>query len=68
MNEEIMLLIEYTDQTGAGYEETLGVNELAITKEWINRVKSVTEQRITPIKHEGEQAKEYLSGITKIID
>lgn len=60
MDKNLMLRITYTDEVGKEYADTLGVNEIKITREWLDRVKSVDILKPEPERLEGEKAKKLL--------
>ncbi len=63
MKKELMLQITYTDFGGNEFTDTLGANELAISREWLDRVKSVTVLKPQPEKLESKEAINYLKSV-----
>ncbi|MFR9557561.1 MAG: hypothetical protein SNJ35_08340 [Rikenellaceae bacterium] len=61
-----LLLITYTDDNGAEYSDTLAVEELSITPEWLERIRSVTVQSATPQRYKGKKAVELLQSLNVV--
>jgi len=64
---DLMLRIIY-DYEGKEYSDILGVNEISITREWLDKVKRVERLEPQPSTLTGKGAKKYLLTITKTND
>lgn len=59
MDKNIFLRITYT-YNGVDYTDTLHPNEICLSKQWLDSVKSITRLSASPERIEGDKAKEYL--------
>ena len=62
MENEKMLRITYESE-GKEYSDILGAREINVTREWLDRVKSVEVLDSPPLKLKGVEAKKYLQTI-----
>lgn len=66
MEKDLMLRITYR-YNGETYTDTLGANEISVTRDWLDRVVSVEPLREEPQpeKLTGEKAKSYLQKVSE---
>lgn len=60
MDKKQMLRITYSDESGTPYTDILGVDEISITREWLNRVQKVEIIKPQPEILQGYEAKKLL--------
>lgn len=63
MNKDLMLVVTY-QYNGIEYSDTLGANEISVTREWLDRVKSVVVLHPQPSTLTNQEAKDYLQTIS----
>lgn len=64
MNKDLMLRITYRDK-GVDYTDTLAVNEISITREWLDRVIGVDVLEPQQTTLTNKEAKKYLNNLSK---
>lgn len=65
MDKDLMLRITYHDIGGVTYTDTLGANEISITREWLNNIISVEVLKPQPTTLKGKEAQNYLKTTNK---
>jgi len=63
MGKNLMLRITY-QHGGETYTDTLGANEISLTRDWLNKIVSVEVLKSEPQQLTGSKAKEYLQKIS----
>lgn len=61
MEKEKMMQVVYVDSNGLEYSDILEAREINVSREWLERVKSVSVLDGTEETQTGENAKEYIS-------
>ena len=64
MNNDLMLRVTYRDQDGNTYTDILGIGEICVTREWLDRVISVERLEPQPSTLKNKEAQNYLQNLS----